>query len=250
MKKLRALLRLARGELGRAAVRARERLLPRRGARAGRHARLRRDARDARQPRPAGRASAWSCARRSRRERDADGAGDRDAAAAQRRGDPEGGAQARGRLAARARLVRGAREGARAHLQARPAARFAAAREEPSVEALHEWRKRVKELWYHHTLLRTLWPPVMRPPATRRTSCPTGWATTTTSPCWPRGSSEHAEAEPELFEAVDAAPRRAPGGGVRPRRARVRREADGVRAAGSRRLWDASRSERSDVRAP
>ena len=38
---------------------------------------------------------------------------------------------------------------------------FRAARAEPSAEALHEWRKRVKELWYHHTLLRALWPPVM-----------------------------------------------------------------------------------------
>jgi CHAD domain-containing protein len=39
---------------------------------------------------------------------------------------------------------------------------FKAVRAEPSVEGLHEWRKRVKELWYHHTLLRTLWPPVMQ----------------------------------------------------------------------------------------
>jgi CHAD domain-containing protein len=38
---------------------------------------------------------------------------------------------------------------------------FKAARTEPSVEALHEWRKRVKDLWYHQTLLRPLWPPVM-----------------------------------------------------------------------------------------
>jgi CHAD domain-containing protein len=38
---------------------------------------------------------------------------------------------------------------------------FKAARAEPSVEALHEWRKRVKDLWYHQTLLRRLWPPVM-----------------------------------------------------------------------------------------
>jgi CHAD domain-containing protein len=38
---------------------------------------------------------------------------------------------------------------------------FEAARAEPATEALHEWRKRVKELWYHHTLLRELWPPVM-----------------------------------------------------------------------------------------
>ncbi len=33
--------------------------------------------------------------------------------------------------------------------------------DEPSTGGLHEWRKRVKELWYHHTLLRSAWPPVM-----------------------------------------------------------------------------------------
>jgi CHAD domain-containing protein len=38
---------------------------------------------------------------------------------------------------------------------------FAAARAEPGTEALHEWRKRVKELWYHGTVLRCAWPPVM-----------------------------------------------------------------------------------------
>ncbi|HZN89532.1 MAG TPA: CHAD domain-containing protein [Thermoleophilaceae bacterium] len=32
---------------------------------------------------------------------------------------------------------------------------------EPGVEDLHDWRKAVKDLWYHHTLLRALWPPVM-----------------------------------------------------------------------------------------
>jgi CHAD domain-containing protein len=37
-----------------------------------------------------------------------------------------------------------------------------AAREEPTAEALHDWRKRVKDLWHHQTLLRELWPPVMR----------------------------------------------------------------------------------------
>jgi CHAD domain-containing protein len=38
---------------------------------------------------------------------------------------------------------------------------FREAREEPGAEPLHEWRKRVKDLWYHDTLLRELWPPVM-----------------------------------------------------------------------------------------
>jgi CHAD domain-containing protein len=49
-------------------------------------------------------------------------------------------------------LDRGYRRGRRA---------FRTALDEPSAEALHEWRKRVKDLWYHHTLLRELWPPVM-----------------------------------------------------------------------------------------
>ena len=38
---------------------------------------------------------------------------------------------------------------------------FRTASEAPAVESLHEWRKRIKDLWYHHTLLRRLWPPVM-----------------------------------------------------------------------------------------
>ena len=38
---------------------------------------------------------------------------------------------------------------------------YKAACAKPSIEALHEWRKRVKDLWYHYTLLRPLWPPVM-----------------------------------------------------------------------------------------
>jgi CHAD domain-containing protein len=38
---------------------------------------------------------------------------------------------------------------------------FRSARAEPTTENLHEWRKRVKDLWYHLTILRTAWPPVM-----------------------------------------------------------------------------------------
>jgi CHAD domain-containing protein len=38
---------------------------------------------------------------------------------------------------------------------------FRAARTEPTTENLHEWRKRVKDLWYHLTILRAAWPPVM-----------------------------------------------------------------------------------------
>ncbi len=32
----------------------------------------------------------------------------------------------------------------------------------PSVEGLHEWRKRSKEMWYDHELLRAVWKPVMK----------------------------------------------------------------------------------------
>ncbi len=35
-----------------------------------------------------------------------------------------------------------------------------AARKDPSVEQLHEWRKRVKDLWYHARLLGEAWPGV------------------------------------------------------------------------------------------
>ena len=37
-----------------------------------------------------------------------------------------------------------------------------AMQKEPTVEGLHQWRKRVKELWYDHELLRPLWKPVMK----------------------------------------------------------------------------------------
>jgi CHAD domain-containing protein len=36
-----------------------------------------------------------------------------------------------------------------------------AALKEPSTENLHEWRKRVKDLWYHCSILRETWKPVM-----------------------------------------------------------------------------------------
>ena len=35
------------------------------------------------------------------------------------------------------------------------------ARAEPTSENLHEWRKRAKDLWYHLTILRDTWRPVM-----------------------------------------------------------------------------------------
>jgi CHAD domain-containing protein len=38
---------------------------------------------------------------------------------------------------------------------------FAAARDLPSAENVHQWRKRVKDLWYHLSLLEESWKPVM-----------------------------------------------------------------------------------------
>ena len=38
---------------------------------------------------------------------------------------------------------------------------FRAAQKLPSAEHVHEWRKRVKDLWYHLTLLQEIWKPVM-----------------------------------------------------------------------------------------
>lgn len=40
-------------------------------------------------------------------------------------------------------------------------ARMAAVRADPGDEAIHEWRKSVKDLWYHLRLLRDSWPAVL-----------------------------------------------------------------------------------------
>ena len=34
---------------------------------------------------------------------------------------------------------------------------------DPTVERLHEWRKRVKDLWYHLRILTPAWPAVLEP---------------------------------------------------------------------------------------
>jgi CHAD domain-containing protein len=39
--------------------------------------------------------------------------------------------------------------------------RFSDARRDPTPENIHEWRKRVKDLWYHLRLLRDSWPEVL-----------------------------------------------------------------------------------------
>jgi CHAD domain-containing protein len=159
MKKLRALLRLVRGEIGKTTF-ARENACFRDAARelAG--------TRDtdvmletlAALDLPAG--LGWELRKTIQAERASDGAVDRSGAA---RGAIAILTEARGRVgdwplqhdsfdAVAGGLEKTYKRGRRD---------FKAARAEPSTEALHEWRKRVKELWYHHTLLRPLWPSMM-----------------------------------------------------------------------------------------
>jgi CHAD domain-containing protein len=80
---------------------------------------------------------------------------------------------------------------------------FRAAIDEPSVEALHEWRKRVKELWYHHTLLRSLWPPVMEAVGDQAHELSDRLGDDHDLAVLGDWMREHADAEPEFSEAVE-----------------------------------------------
>jgi len=161
LKKLRALLRLTRGELGGRTF-ARENACLRDAARelaGARDSDVMLETLDGLANLPAG--EGWELRKRiqAHRAQNGDG-GDREAAArsavailkeARRRVDDwplerdSFGALGKG-------LERSYRRGRRD---------FDAAMERPTVESLHAWRKRVKDLWYHHTLLRSVWPPVM-----------------------------------------------------------------------------------------
>ena len=120
------------------------------------------------------------------------------------------------------------------------------ARREPSVEALHEWRKRVKDLWYPHTLLRALWPPVMAAIGDEAHELSDRLGDDHDLAVLASWVSENAQAGPDLFEAVER------------RRAKLQAEAFalGARVYAEKprafvgrlgRLWDASEAE---VRAP
>jgi CHAD domain-containing protein len=160
LKKLRALLRLARGELGENSF-ARENAAFRDAGRelaAARDSDVMLDTLKALEL-PAG--LGWDLRKAIQAHRERNGDGSRHAAAA---GVVAMLSEARGRVddwplerdsfgALRDGLERTYRRGRR---------EFKAVQADPSVERLHEWRKRVKDLWYHHTLLRQLWPPVMQ----------------------------------------------------------------------------------------
>lgn len=80
---------------------------------------------------------------------------------------------------------------------------FEAVRAEPTVERLHEWRKRVKELWYQHTLLRSLWPPVMEAMADQAHELADRLGDDHDLAVLADWVREHTDTGPELFEAVE-----------------------------------------------
>ena len=80
---------------------------------------------------------------------------------------------------------------------------FRAARAEPTVEALHEWRKRVKDLWYQHTVLRMLWPPVMQAVGDEAHKLANRLGDDHDLAMLADWVSTHAEGGPEFFEAVE-----------------------------------------------
>ena len=79
-----------------------------------------------------------------------------------------------------------------------------AARGEPSVAGLHEWRKRTKELWYDHTLLRFVWEPVMDAVGDEAHTLSDLLGDDHDLAVLLAWAQEHTEPEPELVEAVEA----------------------------------------------
>jgi CHAD domain-containing protein len=123
---------------------------------------------------------------------------------------------------------------------------FEAAHEEPSPEALHEWRKRVKDLWYHHTLLRELWPPVMTAVGDEAHELSDRLGDDHDLVVLATWTREHADAGPEFFEAV-AKRREELHGQAFQLGARVYAEKPSAYVRRLEKLWSASRAR---VRAP
>ena len=162
LKKLRALLRLARGELG-GRVYARENACIRDAARelaGARDADVMLETLDGLTYLPAG--EAWQLHKRIQADRQRNGGG----------GDRQAAAKSAVAILKEARrrvsdwpLERDSFDALAKGLEKtyrRGRREFEAAIDEPTVANLHAWRKRVKYLWYHHTLLREAWPAVMQ----------------------------------------------------------------------------------------
>jgi CHAD domain-containing protein len=80
---------------------------------------------------------------------------------------------------------------------------FKAVRANPTVEGLHEWRKRVKELWYHHTVLRPLWRPVMEAMGDEAHELADRLGDDHDLAVLADWVRRHADADPEFFAAVE-----------------------------------------------
>jgi CHAD domain-containing protein len=72
-----------------------------------------------------------------------------------------------------------------------------------SVEGLHEWRKRVKELWYDHELLKPLWKPVMKAVGDEAHDLSDLLGDDHDLAVLLDWARNHADAPPELVEAVE-----------------------------------------------
>jgi CHAD domain-containing protein len=79
-----------------------------------------------------------------------------------------------------------------------------AMRKEPTTEGLHEWRKRTKELWYDHELLRPLWKPVMKAVGDEAHDLSDLLGDDHDLAVLLDWAHEHHEPTPELVEAVEA----------------------------------------------
>jgi CHAD domain-containing protein len=244
MKKLRALLRLVRGEVGESTF-ARENACFRDAARELAGARdtdvMLATLKQLELPEGLG----WELRKAIQAERAGERGGDRDTAA---RGAVAILAEARKRVddwpleresfdAVADGLERTYRRGRR---------HFRAAREEPATETLHEWRKRVKEHWYHHTLMRELWPPVMEAVADEAHELAGRLGEDHDLAVLAEWVSRHAEGGDELFEAVERR-RAALQAEALELGARLYADKPSAFAGRLRRLWDASQAK---VRAP
>ena len=78
-----------------------------------------------------------------------------------------------------------------------------AMRKERTTEGLHEWRKRTKELWYDHELLRSVWKPVMKAVASEAHELSDRLGDDHDLAILLDWAERHAEPTPELVEAVE-----------------------------------------------
>jgi len=201
LKKLRALLRLARGELGETSF-ARENKAFRDAGRelaAARDSDVMLDTLKALDL-PAG--LGWDLAKAIQAHRARNGGGNRHAAAA---GVVSMLSETRQRVDdwPLERDSFGALRSGLEHSYRRGRRDFKAVQVDPSVEALHEWRKRVKELWYHDTLLRALWPPVMEAVGDQAHELSDLLGDDHDLAVLADWTREHTGADPEFFDAVE-----------------------------------------------